>query len=72
MSTVQIESLWQYIQTLSLSNKNKKWLADRLLESSKVENSANATTMNAIKEAKEGKVTSFASIDDFKKHMYEL
>ncbi len=72
MSTIQIESLWQYIQTLSLSKKNKKWLAERLLENSTVESSANATTLKAIKEAEEGKVTNFSSIDDFKKHMYEL
>lgn len=44
MSTIQIEGLWQYIQTLSLSKK----------------------------EAEEGMVTTFASVDDFKKHMYEL
>ena len=72
MSTLQIESLWQFIQTLSLSTQNKKWLADRLLESSDAESSTNATTLNAIKEAREGKVTSYTSIDDFKKHMYEL
>ena len=72
MSTIQIESLWQYIQTLSLSKKNKKWLAERLLENTSAPPTANATTQKAIKEAEEGKVTSFASIDDFKKHMYEL
>ena len=33
MSTLQIENLWQYIQTLSLSAHNKQWLADRLMES---------------------------------------
>ena len=72
MSTIQIESLWQYIQTFSLSKKNKKWLAERLLENSSAESSANATTLKAIKEAEEGKVTSFSSIEDFKTHMYEL
>lgn len=72
MSTIQIEGLWQYIQTLSLSKKNKKWLAERLLENSTAETTANATTQKAIKEAEEGMVTTFASVDDFKKHMYEL
>ena len=72
MSTAQIEGLWQYIQTLSLSKRNKKWLAERLLENETSLNQACATTMKAIKEAEEGKVTSFATIDDFKKHMYEL
>lgn len=33
MSTVQVEGLWQFIQTMSLSNRNKQWLADRLIES---------------------------------------
>ena len=33
MSAIQLEGLWQYIQTLSLPAKNKKWLAERLLES---------------------------------------
>ena len=72
MSTAQIESLWQYIQTLSLSRKNRKWLAERLLQNDTDTVSANATTLKAIKEAQNNEVTSFASLDDFKKHMYEL
>lgn len=27
-----MESLWQYIQSLSLSERNREWLADKLLE----------------------------------------
>ena len=72
MSTIQIESLWQYIQTLSLGKRNRKWLAERLLENETTESSVNATTLKAMKEAEEGKVTTFTSMDDFKKHMYEL
>lgn len=72
MSTVQIESLWQYIQSLSLSKRNKKWLAERLLANDNAEEKPNATTLQAIKEAEEGEVTTFTSLDDFKKHMYEL
>jgi len=72
MSTAQIESLWQYIQTLSLSRKNRKWLAERLLQNDIDTVSANATTLKAIEEAQNNEVTSFASLDDFKKHMYEL
>lgn len=71
MSTVQIESLWQYIQSLSLSKRNKKWLAERLLANDNAEEKPNATTLQAIKEAEEGEVTTFTSLDDFKKHMYE-
>jgi len=33
MSALQVEGLWSYIQTLALSNRNKQWLADRLVES---------------------------------------
>ena len=72
MSTIQIESLWQYIQTLSLSKRNKKWLADRLMENINTPSQPNAKTLSAIKEAQEGKVTTFDTFDDFKKHMYEL
>ena len=51
--------------------KMENW-DDRLRENSAAESSANATTLKAIKEAEEGKVTTFSSIDDFKKHMYDL
>ena len=27
-----VENLWQYIQSLSLSERNRKWLAGKLLE----------------------------------------
>lgn len=30
MSTAQMEGLWQFLQTLSLSKSNKQWLADHL------------------------------------------
>ena len=30
--SASMESLWQYIQSLSLSNRNREWLADELLE----------------------------------------
>lgn len=72
MSTAQIESLWQYIQTLSLSQRNRKWLAAQLLEGCDKDTSPNKTTMNAIKEVKKGQVVEYASLDDFKKRMYEL
>lgn len=72
MSTIQIESLWQYIQSLSLSKRNRKWLAERLLANDNAEEKPNATTLQAIKEAEDGEATTFTSLDDFKKHMYEL
>lgn len=30
--SASMESLWQYIQSLSLSERNRIWLADKLLE----------------------------------------
>ena len=30
--SASMESLWQYIESLSLSNRNREWLADKLLE----------------------------------------
>ena len=32
-----MESLWQYIQSLSLSDRNKKWLAEKLVEDTKAD-----------------------------------
>ncbi|MBQ8050388.1 MAG: hypothetical protein IJ197_02270 [Bacteroidaceae bacterium] len=33
MNTVSLNSLWSYLQSLSLTASNKKWLADHLYES---------------------------------------
>jgi len=35
MSAMQVEGLWTFIQTLALSNRNKQWLAEHLIESTK-------------------------------------
>lgn len=32
-----VESLWQYIHSLSLSERNRKWLATKLLEDAQVD-----------------------------------
>jgi hypothetical protein len=37
MSTIALNNLWDYIQSLALSNSNKDWLAHKLMES-KAEN----------------------------------
>lgn len=42
MNTTTINSLWTYLQSLSLSNRNKQWLAEKLIESTKA-NVANYT-----------------------------
>lgn len=33
MSTIAVNNLWIYIQSMMLSDRNKQWLADRLIES---------------------------------------
>ena len=33
MTTVALNGLWAYIQTLNLSKRNRKWLAQKLVES---------------------------------------
>ena len=35
MNTASLNSLWSYLQSLSLTKSNKKWLADHLYESIK-------------------------------------
>lgn len=32
MTTTALNNLWAYLQTLSLTKKNREWLADRLVE----------------------------------------
>ncbi|MBR5634403.1 MAG: hypothetical protein IKW78_04405 [Prevotella sp.] len=34
MNTVSMNNLWNYLQGLSLTANNRKWLADRLIENS--------------------------------------
>ena len=36
-ASAKMESLWQYIQSLSLSDRNKKWLAEKLVEDIKAD-----------------------------------
>ena len=37
MNTVSLNNLWTYIQGLTLTASNKKWLADHLYEAARVE-----------------------------------
>ena len=41
--SASVESLWQYIQSLSLSNRNREWLADKLLEGTSRDKKAEET-----------------------------
>lgn len=35
MTSTALNNLWAYIDSISLSDKNKQWLADKLIESKK-------------------------------------
>lgn len=35
MTTTALKGLWTFIESMSLSDRNKQWLADRLIESKK-------------------------------------
>ena len=50
MSTTAMNNLWNYLQGLSLSSRNKRWLAERLIEST-AEPKANQRTEEVITEA---------------------
>ena len=44
MSTFALNKLWEYIQALSFSSADKRWLAEKLIESSKTESSSASWT----------------------------
>ena len=54
MSTIELNNLWTYIESIGLSNKNRKWLADKLVEPTKAE-MPNAKTLAAMRELESGK-----------------
>lgn len=41
MTTVAINKLWSFLQSLSMTASNERWLAERLLESAKAKSVAN-------------------------------
>lgn len=43
MTTVALNNLWTYIESLNLSARNRKWLADKLTESAAKEKAAVST-----------------------------
>lgn len=61
MSTAALQNLWNYIQGMSLSDRNKQWLADRLLESKS--SKKNELDM-AIDDIREGRVQNYDSLED--------
>ena len=32
-ATISLEGIWQFLESLNLSNRSKEWLADKLIES---------------------------------------
>ena len=68
MNAISMNNLWNYLQGLSLSASNRRWLAERLMENAeKVENDCVMTdeeiregvamSFSQLKEVREGKRT---------------
>jgi len=58
MSAVQLEGLWQYLQSLSLTKSNKQWLSEHLTMPSIAEETPNQkyvreSLTRALKETRE-------------------
>ena len=64
MTTIAMNNLWTYIESLGLSARNRKWLAEKLLAPSSSETELNATTIKAIEDVKAGKTYKASSVDD--------
>ena len=53
MRAAAMESLWQYLESLSLSDRNRKWLAGKLLETD-VKDEDHVTKEEVIADIREG------------------
>lgn len=62
MTTVAMNNLWTYIESLGLSARNRKWLAAKLVEPAETE--LNAMTIKAIEDVKVGKTYKASSVDE--------
>lgn len=62
MTSVALNNLWNYLQGLQLSQKNRKWLADKLTETK------SATKTNeldfALDDIKQGRILTYNSLDE--------
>lgn len=77
MTTLALNNLWAFIQSMMLSDRNKQWLADRLVES-KTDNIKAAQekyvkesltrALNEVKEARQ-KGEKLQTLDDFLKEL---
>ena len=52
MNALSLNSLWSYLQSLSLTTSNKKWLAEHLYESVNEETLASANCPAAVADTK--------------------
>ena len=52
MTTVALNALWTYIESLGLSAKKRKWLADKLIEPTK--SRTKATSSSSLRNAFSG------------------
>lgn len=61
MSNAALINLWNYIQGMGLSDRDKQWLADKLIESK-------SKTMNeldhAMEDIRKGRITSYNNLDE--------
>lgn len=69
MNTVSLNNLWIYLQSLTLTTSNKKWLADHLYESVKKDSTHMSKEEfygkldRAEREIAEGKGTKFTDLE---------
>lgn len=63
MNVVSRNNLWTYLQGLSLTKSDQRWLASRLIENSQ----AKERVVMADEEIKEGLVAAFQQLDEIKK-----
>lgn len=65
MTASAMDSLWQYIQSLSMTEKNRRWLANKLIEPNANNTVFNKKTLAAIEEIDNGKATVCNTWDEF-------
>lgn len=65
--TISKEALWAMIS--SMSQDNQRWLADKLIEKTSERKKKRCGLDEALDDVKEGRVTQYASADDFFKKM---
>lgn len=65
MTIVALNNLWQYLQNLSLTDSNKRWLAQRLMDAQSDKVEFNEKTKSAIKEIDNGQAVVCNTWDEF-------